>query len=307
MKYAVISDIHGNLPCLEAALADAGAHGAEQYLFVGDYCIGSPWGEAVADVLRRCPNARIVCGNEEAHFHPGVADAIAVDNGQYEVTRWTYKQMSPANLAFLNALPEHLIWQEEGLTLHMAHRHMDVMPEGAMHRYLSTTPTAARYPEGSVTHEQYLADVRALLEADEALHAALPGMEDILIFGHTHGQWHAEIDGHLLLNPGSCGEPLDCCGFAACYTLLTIENGRYTVEERRIPMDLDAMIARVKASPQYGAARIWSELLFTAWRTSRESIAKFLRFADAYATQIGDPVRPLTKDTWNRAYTAWKA
>lgn len=36
MKYAIISDIHGNLPALLLVLADAAAQGAQQYLFVGD-------------------------------------------------------------------------------------------------------------------------------------------------------------------------------------------------------------------------------------------------------------------------------
>ncbi len=304
MKYAIISDIHGNLPCLEAALADAAAHGAGRYLFVGDYCIGAPWGRDVAERLRNIPDARIVRGNEEDHFRPGRADSITDDNGQYEITRWTYGQMSRETLDFLASLPEQLVWREDGLSFRMVHRHMDLLPEGAMHRYLSTTPVSQRYPQ-NVPHEVYLRDVRALLEADEALHAALPGMEDVLIFGHTHGQWHAEIDGRLLLNPGSCGEPLDCCGFAACYTLLTVEHGVASVEERRIPMDAEALIDRAKRTEQYTEARIWSELVFACWRKSRESIARFLRFADAYAADLGDPVRPFTKDTWNRAYDAW--
>lgn len=36
MKYAVISDIHGNLPALQLVLKDAAAQGAQQYLFARD-------------------------------------------------------------------------------------------------------------------------------------------------------------------------------------------------------------------------------------------------------------------------------
>ena len=37
MKFAIISDIHGNLPSLNAVLEDAERNGAESYIFVGDY------------------------------------------------------------------------------------------------------------------------------------------------------------------------------------------------------------------------------------------------------------------------------
>ena len=39
MKYAVISDVHGNYPALEAVLKDAGSQGISAFLFAGDYCI----------------------------------------------------------------------------------------------------------------------------------------------------------------------------------------------------------------------------------------------------------------------------
>ena len=42
MKYAVISDIHGNLPALEAVMEDAARKGAGRYLFAGDYSISGP-------------------------------------------------------------------------------------------------------------------------------------------------------------------------------------------------------------------------------------------------------------------------
>ena len=36
MKFAVISDIHGNAPALRLALADAAAHGVDGYVLAGD-------------------------------------------------------------------------------------------------------------------------------------------------------------------------------------------------------------------------------------------------------------------------------
>ena len=46
MRYAILSDIHGNRFALEAALADAQSQGADMYLLLGDYN-GFPWGNEV--------------------------------------------------------------------------------------------------------------------------------------------------------------------------------------------------------------------------------------------------------------------
>ena len=42
MKYAIISDIHGNLPALNEVIEDARKNGAASYIFVGDYCLSNP-------------------------------------------------------------------------------------------------------------------------------------------------------------------------------------------------------------------------------------------------------------------------
>ena len=43
MKYAVISDVHGNLPALQAVLEDIRQQEITHCLFLGDYCISGPW------------------------------------------------------------------------------------------------------------------------------------------------------------------------------------------------------------------------------------------------------------------------
>ncbi|MBA2342797.1 MAG: metallophosphoesterase, partial [Thermoleophilaceae bacterium] len=40
---ALLYDIHGNLPALEAVLADAGAAGAERFVLGGDYALFGAW------------------------------------------------------------------------------------------------------------------------------------------------------------------------------------------------------------------------------------------------------------------------
>ncbi len=302
MKYAVISDIHGNAPALRLALADAAKQGADGYLLAGDYCISAPWASEVITLLRALPNAHIICGNDEAHL-----DVPSGDDGQFEASRWCASSLSPEDKAWLDVLPEELSISCEGVNIRMAHSSQAFVGK-SLHERFRTSVLPGFYPEGPVSREQLLSDFRRLWEKEsfrEYIHALPKGM---YIFGHNHIQTWGEFDGRVLVNPGSCGMPLDCCdAFCAAYSLLTIEDGRVSVEERRIPYDVEALIAQAKATGQYQAARIWSEIIFSEWRTCREKVFQFLHHCERYADSIGDARRPFAKDTWEAAYALWEA
>lgn len=301
MKYAVIADVHGNWPMLKRVLDDAGRQGAEGFLFAGDYCIRAPWPNEVTQALRAANPAWIVRGNEEKYLH--IPDG---DDGQFAISRWCRQELKPEYRDWLDSLPERVDLSCEGVEIHMAHSSEVFFGDAELRRF-STRMLPLRYPDGPVSREFFRADVRQTLERDERFQrrlAALPG--GVYIFGHTHSQWHARFGDHLLINPGACGQPLDCqASFGAPYTLLTVERGRATVEERRVPCDAEALIAQVKASGQYRAAPVWSELVFREWREGRENATYFLRYAEAYAGRIGDAARPFSRSTFRAAYEAW--
>lgn len=41
MRFAIVSDIHGNLPALNAVIEDAGKNSIDTFIFVGDYCLSN--------------------------------------------------------------------------------------------------------------------------------------------------------------------------------------------------------------------------------------------------------------------------
>ncbi len=302
MKYAVISDIHGNAPALRLVLQDAAERGAGGYLLAGDYCISAPWASEVIPLIRRLPNAQIICGNDEAHL-----DVAPGDDGQFEASRWCMSTLTPENKAWLDALPESLVIDAGGTAIHMAHSSQAFVGK-SLHKRFRTSVLPGLYPDGPVSRETLQADFRRLWEDPEFreyIHALPRG---VYVFGHNHIQTWAEFDGRILVNPGSCGLPLDCGDtFCAAYSMLTIENGCITVEERRIPYDVEALIADAKTTGQYQAARIWSEIIFSEWRTVREKVYQFLWHCERYANSIGDQRRPFARDTWQAAYAEWEA
>ncbi len=299
MRYAIFSDIHGNAPALRLALEDAQKAGAEEFLFAGDYCISMPWANEVLSLIRSLPNAHIICGNDEGHL-----DVPDGDDGQFEVSRWCSRTITAENRLWLDALPEALTLDCEGLTIHMAHS-SEAFVGKALHARLRPSLIPSLYPQGIVPREVLTADFRAWASSDAmaaAIDALSPG---IYIFGHNHIQTWGNFGGRVLINPGSVGLPLDCGEAGAAYTLMTIENGTVTVQERRIPYDVEALIHQIRQTSQYAAARVWTETIFSELRTGREKVSLFLWYCEDYARRIGDIRRPFARDTWLAAYAEW--
>lgn len=300
MKFAIISDVHGNAPALRLVLDDARKHGAEGFLFAGDYCISAPWASEVISIIRSLPGAYVISGNDESHLH--IPDG---DDGQFEASRWCASTLSDDDKAWLDALPAELSFASEGMTIRMAHS-SEAFVGKALHERFRTSLLPYLYPDGMVSRETLLADFRQF-GASGAFHDAVQALSPgVYIFGHNHIQTWADFGGRILINPGSCGMPLDCGEFCASYTLMAVEKGQVTVEERRIPYDVEQLIAQVRQTGQYAAARVWSELIFSEWRTCREKVYEFLWRCERYAQSIGDARRPFAKDTWEAAFSLWQ-
>ena len=299
MKYAIISDIHGNMPALKLVLEDARKQGADAFLFAGDYCVSAPWFNEVVACMRSLTNARFICGNEEHYLH--IPDG---DDGQFAVSRWAARSMQPDHVKWLDALPERLDWECEGISLHMAHKSQTFIDQAESGPF-SADLLPKRY-SGKITRDFLLSDIRSTLAKDAVFQKLLETLPyGVYIFGHTHCQWHARFGNHLFINPGSCGLPLDCGLFGAPYTLLTIESGQCAVEERRVSYDVEELIASVKRTEQYEAASVWSEVIFTEWRACRERVIYFLYHMEKYARIISDPRRPFMPDTWEAGFEDW--
>lgn len=301
MKYAVLADIHGNFPALQLAVQDALANGAQGFLLAGDYAISAPWPCETADLLRSLPNARLVCGNEERYLH--VPDG---DDGQFAVSRACRDALGPQRIAWFDSLPEELRFHDSGVQVSIAHSSDTFIGQAELGRF-STMQVCLRYGTRKIAREQLLNDIRASLQCDSELAQRLPGMQGVYIFGHTHCQWHAYLGDVLLLNPGSCGLALDCGEFGACYSLLSIENGRAHVEERRVPYDVEGLIGRMRQTQLYARSRVWCEVICGELRGCREQVMFFLHYAEHFAREKGDSRRPFARETWEEAFVQWDA
>jgi len=185
MRIAFISDIHGNLPGLEAAVADAKAHGAEQIVCVGDLTGYGPFPDDVCRFLAKWEIPSII-GNYDLKVMEaakrGKSSMKKMKAKKLKILSWTVKNIGKQSLRFLTGLPANIDMQ---------------LPTGHHVLVVHGSPLSADdavYP--SITRQGL----------DKKLGDARP---DILISGHTHIPFVKRFPGMLVVNCGSVGHPID--------------------------------------------------------------------------------------------------
>ena len=170
---AVLYDIHGNLPALEAVLAEAEDAGADRYLLGGDYGTPSPWPLETLGRLKELPNATWIRGNGERWLREPPLDRPEIMS-MYEL--------------FGRGVPDDVL------------------------EWLYGLPTQAELDGNLYVHGSPLSDVESFApQPEEGEERMLAGVHDrTVVFGHSHQQFRRPgPDGTALLNPGSVGMPLD--------------------------------------------------------------------------------------------------
>src|SRR5688500_16551264 len=205
---ALLYDVHGNLPALEAVIADAEAAGADGWVLGGDYALFGGWPAETVERLRGLERASWIRGNGERWTaDPDAAPDNEVVPGAIAAARAALGEATVADLASL--------------------------------------PFSCPHDGTLICHGSPLSDVRSFRpEPSEEDAELLDGARARrVVFGHTHLPFARCAGGVELVNPGSVGMPCDGDPRAA-YALLH-DGGR--VEHRRVGYDHAASAARVRA------------------------------------------------------------
>jgi predicted phosphodiesterase len=214
VKIAVFSDVHGNLPALEAALAAIQAEGCEEIVHCGDAFVGGPHPEACLDLLLRTPNLHALMGNHDAWYADGLRDPLPalMDEDELAHQRWIHARLDPGLRAVVAGWPYVMQAEYEGVRV--ACMHYEPGPPGA--------------PPG----QEFARVVRAPCPKDLDRLFGHYGAE-VVLFGHTH---HAtDVVGQArYVDLGSLG----CHKVAlARYVVIECREGRYTLEHKAVPYD----------------------------------------------------------------------
>lgn len=233
MRYALISDIHANLPALEAVLADVAARADIDAVYhLGDLVGYAPWPDEVAALLRQ-------------HAIPGVAGnydtTVATDYShcgcRYEDARqeelshisydWTRAHTSPETKRYLGSLPFRI----------------DIRPLGG---HVAGPRLVLLHGSPVLNTVYWTADRPDRFCRQMAEHVAAKS-GDVLAFGHTHKPWQRTIDGIHFVNTGSVGRPKDG-DWRAGYVVIAIGGAAVEVDFVRVRYDVDRAIEAIRAS-----------------------------------------------------------
>jgi predicted phosphodiesterase len=232
MRYALISDIHANLPALQSVLRDI----AERTDVTATYHLGdlvgyAPWpNEVVATLIESAIPG--VAGN----YDSTVASDYKHCGCRYEDPRqeelshvsyaWTRARVSPRTKAFLAGLPFRI----------------DIRPLGGH----VAGPTLLLIHGNDALNTVYVHEDRSDVFLSKMGSALGAQRGDVVCFGHTHIPWHRVVEGIHYVNTGSVGRPKDG-DWRASYVLVDATDNM-SVEIVRVEYDVEAAAAAILAS-----------------------------------------------------------
>jgi putative phosphoesterase len=215
-RVAIFSDVHGNLPALEAVLADIERGGVADVICLGDLVGYGPFPNEVAQLVRE-RDIPTIMGNYDQGIGFSLGDCGCVyktDEQRAEGAAslaWTDQVTSEETRSYLRSLEDRLVLETpagELLAVHGSPRRINEYlfvdrPESAMARMAHDNPFRA------------------------------------ILFGHTHVPYVRDVEGAAFVNVGSAGRPKDG-DWRACYAVVdpaVSDAGRLNVRFVRVAYD----------------------------------------------------------------------
>jgi predicted phosphodiesterase len=241
LTVAVLSDIHGVLPALEAVLAEPDVARAERVALLGDLAAG-PLPVATLDLLASL--------GDRGLWIRGNADRELVEYARGErtempdpVSAWAARQLRPDQVELLAGLATSATLAIPGLGTTL---------------FCHATPG----------HDEEVVLADSSLERWAEVLASLPRDVETVVCGHTHMPFIRLAHRRLVINPGSVGMPYGRPG--AHWALLG-----QGAELRRTEFDPDAACSRIAAESGCSGAQEWADYFVRARASDAEAIAAF--------------------------------
>ena len=271
-RLAVLADIHGNLPALEAVLADLSEHGpVDAFLIAGDIICGPRQAEALRQVSDM--GAIMIQGNNESvitQLANGSAPEYMYTAQQFNLYRWAWQHLAPGQLDLLSSLPEQRVIELPGAT-------------------------AIRMVHGSPRR------------IDEPVRPPIVGellplfTESVLICGHIHQPWQVRQDGRLVFNPGAVtGSQLG--RVEANYVLLEWDGQQWEAHLQAVEYNLNRLRLDYLESGLLDSSPLARAILINTCSGSNQVAFAFYGYAWRLAEESGYGQLPYIPDTiWKQA------
>ena len=240
MKIALLSDIHANLPALEAVLAEIDRRNPDSIYCLGDLVGYAPYPNEVVEIIRQRKIPTIAGNHDEfIGLSPHGQELYVInedqDNGTISKT-FTNQIISSEARAYLKHLPRYFQidfqFNDEVFSLLMVHG-------------------SPRKINEYIFEDHDKEDLLSMMQQEKA---------SIMAFGHTHKPFHRILEDETenyyhAINLGSVGKPKDN-DHRACFVLLEITDETTSkipdslkVEFIRVPYDIERVAKQIESSP----------------------------------------------------------
>jgi predicted phosphodiesterase len=266
-QLAILADIHGNLPALEAVQQDLSQFRIDHVVVAGDTINVGPFSE---QVVRRVIDEEwaVIRGNSELYlldFGTSRAPDEWNDPSEFPMLPWLDRQLSNHSKTVIATWPDVL-----------SLRFRDAPPIRVVHG------SPRDVSEGLFSNS-----------SDEEIKTALAGIEErVVVAGHTHLSLDRTSERWRILNPGSVGLPLDG-SFAASYMLLDSNAHGWESTLRRVPFDYEPIFREFERQGFVKECGVMGRFFIEAFKTARPQDG-FLRWRSVH-----HPNAPLSNELFD--------
>lgn len=248
-RLLVLSDIHSNLPALEAVLNDAAPYNADYMVVAGDVVNWGPFSRQVMETLACVPCA-IIRGNNELYLTDWQTARAPHTWSHFTLPPYTIRQLGDRWMNAISAWPDSLTLRfRDAPAIQVVHG----SPRSAFEAILPTSTDT---------------EIAAMLDGVEAT---------TIIAAHTHlsldrqvGRWH-------VLNGGTVGNPLDG-NMSASYMILDSDGDGWQASHRRVAFDTQRVLDEFARTGFVEQCGVVGHLVVQEYRSARLEVLPFLEW-----------------------------
>jgi predicted phosphodiesterase len=278
MRLAILADVHGNLPAVDAVLQDMHRQRVDGIIVAGDFSDGPDAPEVIR--LLRSLDGWMIRGNRENYFlayRAGHAPDTWRTSEQWAGFRWMYDHLDGETLDFAASLPEQRGIAVDGAdAIRVAHG----SPRGVSELLL---------PDGNATAMELYrqAGLPTIYHTLVTLSEVWSQVEElVLVCAHSHIAWQQRQAGRLALNPGSVGASINGDP-RAHYALLTWQGDHWQGQQRAITYDLERARAAYHDSGALAAGGAMTLAFLRCVETGQNVPGKFILHVRQVAIEAG--------------------
>lgn len=235
-RIAIVSDIHGNIPALNAVLSDIKSRNIKRIFCLGDLAGKGPSSSEAVDIIRK--HCEIVI--------KGNWDYFMTEQEGSDMLMWHQNKLGKERLNYMRALPIYVEFYMSGKLIRLCH----ASPNDLFHRVHLSTAIEERM-------KLFMATKTLNKEAD------------VVGYGDIHGAHIDNFSGKTIFNTGSVGNPLEIT--QASYAIIEGEykskkNSPFTISLIRVPYDIELAVKHANESDMPDKQEYINELRTAIYR-----------------------------------------